>query len=72
MAAVTTPENTEGEAWEYFDDCPVCQAQKAAEEEGRNLSSEELRAAMKKAKDQGAVVGGPLLDENPPGSPRSG
>lgn len=43
---------------EYFDDCPICRAMKKAEEEGRNLSLAELRAAFKAAKDQGAAVGG--------------
>jgi len=26
----------------YYDDCPICQAMKKAEEEGRSLSEEEL------------------------------
>lgn len=33
----------------YFDDCPICQAMKKAEEEGRSLSEEELREAFAKA-----------------------
>lgn len=27
---------------EFYDDCPICQAMKKAEEEGKNLNREEL------------------------------
>lgn len=33
----------------YFDDCPICQAMKKAEEEGRALSSSETKKAFEKA-----------------------
>ncbi len=47
----------------YFDDCPICQAMKRAEEQGRNLSDEELKEAFEEARKQGAVVGGKWFDE---------
>ena len=34
---------------EYFDDCPICQAMKKAEEEGRELSEEELLKLFEEA-----------------------
>lgn len=33
----------------YYDDCPICQAMKKAEEEGRSLSSSEAKKAFEKA-----------------------
>ena len=42
-----------------FDDCPVCQAMKAS----KAGTMEELKEAFKKAKEQGAVVGGMMFDE---------
>jgi len=33
----------------FYDDCPICQAMKKAEEEGRSLSEEELKEAFAKA-----------------------
>lgn len=56
--------------WEYFDDCPVCQAMKFAEENGRYPTSSELREAFKKAKEKGAVVGGEWFKE--PDTPKNG
>lgn len=35
--------------WEYFDDCYVCQAMKKSEEEGKDLSVEELKEVFRKA-----------------------
>ena len=43
---------------EYFDDCPVCQAMKKAEEEKRELTLEELLEAYAEAERMGGVVGG--------------
>lgn len=43
---------------DLFDDCPVCQATKAAQEQGRELTLEELKEAFRKAKEKGAIVGG--------------
>jgi hypothetical protein len=43
---------------DLFDDCPVCQAMKAAQEQGRELKAKELKEALKKAKEKGAFVGG--------------
>ena len=43
-----------------FDDCPICQAMK----EGKASTMEELKEAFKKAKEQGAVVGGTMLMKN--------
>lgn len=49
---------------DYFDDCPVCQVMKDAEEKGRTLTESELKQALNKAKEKGAVVGGMLLQED--------
>jgi hypothetical protein len=43
---------------DYDEDCPICQAQKKADEEGREITLEEFRDAMLKAKEMGAIVGG--------------
>lgn len=49
---------------DYFDDCPICQAQKLADKENRSLSLSEYKEAALKAKKLGAVTGGILLDED--------
>lgn len=36
--------------WEYFDDCPICQAMRIADEAGRKLTPEELTNAFEVAK----------------------
>lgn len=38
--------------WEYFDDCIVCQGMKKSEEQGRELSLEELQELFQKANEQ--------------------
>jgi len=43
---------------EFFDDCPICQVLKKAKNEGRAPNLAELKEAFKKAKEQGAIVGG--------------
>lgn len=47
----------------YFDDCPVCQAMKEAEENNRALTVLEVKEAFEKAKKKGAIVGGPLMEK---------
>ena len=47
---------------EFFDDCPICQATK----EGKT-SVEDLKEAFCKAKEQGAVVGDDLIDDEDEG-----
>ena len=42
----------------YFDNCPICRAQKAADDAGRLLTLSELRAASAEAKKMGAYTGG--------------
>jgi len=42
-----------------FDDCPICQAMK----EGKAGTMKELKEAFEKAKEQGAVVGGTIFEE---------
>ena len=49
---------------EFFDDCPICRAMKAAQEQGRESTSEELKEAFKKAKEEGAVVGGEWFEKS--------
>lgn len=56
----------------YFDDCPLCQMQKAADKEGRTLSLEELKAGFEEARARGAMVGGPLLEKDEEEEPRGG
>lgn len=46
----------------YFDDCPVCQAMKKAQEEGRTLSLAELRKAFILAEGLGVVIGGDWIE----------
>lgn len=41
----------------YFDDCPVCQAMREAEENNRELTALEVKEAFEKAKKKGAIVG---------------
>lgn len=48
---------------DFFDDCAVCQALKKAKEEGREPTMFEMREAMQKAKEQGAVVGGEWFEK---------
>lgn len=43
---------------DFFDDCPVCQAMKSAQQNGKMPTQEELKEAFKKAKEKGAIVGG--------------
>ena len=54
----------EEEGEEFFDDCPICQLMKAAKEQGREPTLEELKEAFKKAKEQGAVVGGQWFEND--------
>lgn len=48
---------------DLFDDCPVCQAEKLAQKQGRTATLTELLAAFQKAKDKGAVVGGKYFEK---------
>ncbi|MFA6296358.1 MAG: hypothetical protein WC663_03320 [Patescibacteria group bacterium] len=48
---------------EFFDDCPICQVAKKAQEEGRELEMGELKEAFKQAKEQGSLVRGEMFDE---------
>ncbi|MBU2037315.1 hypothetical protein KJ866_03925 [Patescibacteria group bacterium] len=45
--------------FEFFDDCPICQAMK----EGKAGTSEELKEAFQKAKEKGAIVGGEMFEK---------
>lgn len=42
--------------FEYFDNCPVCQAMREAEEKGVELSDSELLEAFEKSKEKGGIV----------------
>lgn len=42
-----------------YDDCPICQAMKEAEEKGVDLTESELLEAFEKAKEKGGIVGIP-------------
>ena len=46
------------------DNCPVCHLMRKIEEENRYLTTNEMKQAFKKAKEQGAWVGGKLLEES--------
>ena len=48
---------------DLFDDCPICRAMKLAKEEGRKPTLAELKEVFKKAKEQGAIVGGEWFEE---------
>jgi hypothetical protein len=48
---------------EFFDDCPICRLMKAVKEQGREPTPEELKEAFKKAKEEGAIVGGEWFKE---------
>ena len=37
---------------DFFDDCPICQAMKAAKKEGRELLFDELQELFKKANEK--------------------
>ena len=39
--------------FDYFGDCPICQAMKAAEQRGRNSSETGLKEAFARAKAEG-------------------
>lgn len=49
---------------DFFDDCPVCQAMKLAQEKGRMPTQEELKEAFKKAKEKGVIVGGEWFEKS--------
>ena len=53
----------EPEEFPAFDDCPICQAMKRAEEAGENLTPSDLKKAFQVAKEGGAFVGGELPDD---------
>ncbi len=55
--------NKKNKKEEFFDDCPICRAMKAAQEQGRELTLEELKGAFKKAKKEGTVVGGEWFEK---------
>jgi tetratricopeptide (TPR) repeat protein len=48
---------------EFFDDCPICRLMKAAKEQGKEPTAEELKGAFKKAKEGGAIIGGEWFEE---------
>jgi hypothetical protein len=54
----------------FFDDCPICQAMKAGQEQGRELTLEELKEVFKKAKEKGAIVAGEWFEEEKNNQPR--
>lgn len=37
------------EKWKHFDDCAICRAMKKADEDGRDLTRNELEIAFKEA-----------------------
>jgi len=47
----------------FFDNCPLCQLLKKAEEEGRNPTMEETKKAFLKTKERGGIVGGEWFKE---------
>lgn len=48
---------------DLFDDCPICQAMKAAHKKGVEMAEDELKEAFKKSKEGGGMVGGEWFDE---------
>ncbi len=53
----------EGDNEELYYDYPICQATKAAKEQGREPTKEDLKEVLRKAKEQGAIVGGEWFKE---------
>lgn len=47
----------------FYDDCPVCLAQKKADEEGRDITESEILEAFEKSRKKGGIVG-IIPDEN--------
>lgn len=45
--------------FEFFDNCPICQAMK----QGKASTEEEIKEAFQKAKEQGGIVFGKMFDE---------
>ncbi len=41
----------------HFDDCPICQANRRAAEQGRELSPAEFLEACEQANQQGMIIG---------------
>ncbi len=48
----------------YFDNCPICEAQRKADDQGRALTTQEMAEAFREVKEQGHVVGGSIFDED--------
>lgn len=51
---------------DFFDDCPICQAMKKAQKDGRNLSESEIKEAFEESKKAGGVVGTTPTADKPP------
>lgn len=51
------------EEFRPFDNCPICQKMKRAQEMGENLPPADLRKAFQEAKEGGATMGGELPDD---------
>lgn len=49
MIKTKTKSNKKSNAWEYFDDCLVCQAMEKAEKRGKDLSGTELKDVFRLA-----------------------
>lgn len=45
--------------FEFFDNCPICQAMK----QGKASAEEEIKEAFRKAKEQGGIVFDKMSDE---------
>lgn len=56
---------------DFFDDCAVCQFEKEMQKSGKSPTIRGLKNSFRKAKEQGAFVGGTMFESNPSGSQKS-
>ena len=63
ISTVMSGEDKKIKKEEFFDDCPICRAMKTAQEQGKELTQEELKEAFKKAKEEGGMVGGEWFEK---------
>lgn len=56
---------------DFFDDCAVCQFEKEMQRGGKLPTIEGLKNSLRKAKEQGALVGGTMFENKTPRSQKS-
>lgn len=56
---------------DFFDDCAVCQFEKEMQKSGKPPTIKGLKNSFRKAKEQGAFVGGTMFESKTPGSQKN-